>query len=93
MCLIENVVYAFGASFQENKSHLKKKVTCGFCFLGSVIEEGCKANPHILEELRNSIRREISTNTREELRRVTDILLSRHTKSIQAGKGKFPHLL
>jgi hypothetical protein len=70
ICLIENVAHAFGASFQENKSPFLKKVICGFCFGGSVTEEACKTSPHTREELRNSIRREISKNTREELRRV-----------------------
>ena len=70
-----------------------KKVTCGFYLWGNVIEEACKTNPHTLEELRNSIGREISTIAREELRRVTDNVFHSHTKSIRAGEQKFPHLL
>jgi hypothetical protein len=71
----------------------KKKVTCGFYLWGSVIEEACKTNPHTLEKLRNSTRREISTIAREELQRVTDNVFRRHTKSIRAGEQRFPHLL
>jgi hypothetical protein len=60
---------------------------------GSVIEEACKTNPHTLDELRNSIRREISTIAREELGIVTDNVFLRHTKPIRAGEQNFPHLL
>jgi hypothetical protein len=52
-----------------------------------------KQIPHTLEEIRNSIRREISTVASEELRRVNKNVFRRHTKSIRAGQQKFPHLL
>jgi len=32
ICLIENVAHVFGDSFQENKSHLKKKWLVAFIF-------------------------------------------------------------
>ena len=69
------------------------KTTDLFCVCGIVKEKLYKRNPQTLEELKNDIRRDISTIPMEELPRVNYKLFRRYTECIRSGGQKFHHLL
>jgi hypothetical protein len=66
---------------------------CDFYLWGSLKDKVCKTNPHTVEELRNNIRREISTVSGEELQRVNNNLFRKCTECIWSGGQHCQHLL